>query len=128
MKKKTKITVYWLVGIVVLGAAIAAWIYTVNQPGPYDQFASCLEEKGANFYGAYWCPACNQQKALFGRSADQLPYTECSLPGGQGQNALCQEENIGAYPTWEFADGERVTGVLSLEELAKRTECTLLGN
>ena len=30
-------------------------------------------------------------------------------------------------PTWEFGDGERVSGVQPLESLAKRTGCALEG-
>jgi len=30
-----------------------------------------LKEIGALFYGAWWCPACTRQKALFGRQASQ---------------------------------------------------------
>ena len=40
-----------------------------NTPGKLDGFAQCLKDKGAIFYGAFWCPHCQNQKKMFGRSA-----------------------------------------------------------
>ena len=40
----------------------------------YDGVAQCLTEKGVKFYGAFWCPHCQNQKKMFGRSARLLPY------------------------------------------------------
>ena len=38
-----------------------------------------LRRRGAVFYGAWWCPACFQQKNLFGKEAgNRLPYVEIS--------------------------------------------------
>ncbi|MFH1694649.1 MAG: hypothetical protein ABH880_02760 [Patescibacteria group bacterium] len=125
MKNKQKKALYWLIVIVVLGGGISAITYFNNQPGQYDDFANCLSEKGATFYGAYWCPACNQQKSLFGKSAGAIPYTECSLPNRSGQNELCTEADIQSYPTWEFADGEKVIGVMTLQELSDKVGCEL---
>jgi hypothetical protein len=45
---------------------------------------------------------------------------------GKGQIEECREAGIKAYPTWEFADGERVTGELQLAVLAEKTQCVLL--
>src|SRR3989338_7132596 len=91
----------------------------------YDGFASCLTEKGAMMYGAYWCPHCQDQKKMFGKSWEYVNYIECSLPNAQGQTELCSMEKIESYPTWEFADGERNTGVMSLNALAEKTDCPL---
>ena len=93
--------------------------------GEYDTFASCLAEKGATFYGAFWCPNCAAQKELFGASAKKLPYVECSPPNRRGQYAVCRDAGIARYPTWEFADGSREEGVLPLEVLAEKTGCPL---
>jgi len=77
--------------------------------------AEHLRRKGYVFYGAWWCPACRQQKSLFGQTAAQrLPYLECEK-GANGQQR-CSEVGIRAYPTW-IKGGERREGVLSLEEL-----------
>lgn len=125
MKNKQKTLLYWGISILVVASAIGAMVYYSGQPGPLDEFAKCLGDKGATFFGAYWCPACNKQKAAFGRSVQYLPYTECSDPGTRNQNELCISKGIQSYPTWEFADGERLTGVLSPAQLAEKTACAL---
>jgi len=117
--------IVWGIVILALVGLVAYFILVEPKPGKYDEFAMCLEEEGAVFYGAFWCPHCADQKAEFGRSANKIPYTECSTPDGRSQLEVCNEAGIESYPTWEFADGERVSGVLSLEELADKTSCEL---
>ncbi len=96
-----------------------------NIPGKYDEFAICLKDKGAVFYGAFWCPHCQTQKKMFGKSAKFLPYVECSTPDGNGQTQICIDKNIEGYPTWEFADGSRLNGEVSLATLAEKTSCII---
>lgn len=106
--------------------ALGFWAYSSSTaPGKYDAFAQCLTENGAVFYGAFWCPHCQNQKALFGKSKDLLPYVECSTADGKEQLPICEEKNIEGYPTWDFADSTRLTGEISLETLAEKTGCTL---
>jgi uncharacterized membrane protein/Zn ribbon nucleic-acid-binding protein len=93
--------------------------------GPEDPYrrglAERLAESGAVFYGASWCPHCQEQKRLFAASQDRLPYVECSPGGRQGGVAsACVSAGVNTYPTWIFPDGSRVTAVLSLRELAER--------
>jgi hypothetical protein len=89
-------------------------------------FAECLQAEGATFYGAFWCPHCQNQKAMFGRrGSDALPYVECSTRDGQGQTQECIDAGVESYPTWEFADGTRVTGTQSIETLAQYTSCEI---
>ena len=117
-----------IVGGVLIVAVIAVWFIVSEQssrPGQYDSFAQCITEKGAVFYGAFWCPHCNTQKEMFGTSMSYVNYVECSTPDGRGQTQPCMDKNIEGYPTWEFADGTRVTGAKSLQELALRTGCTI---
>jgi uncharacterized membrane protein/Zn ribbon nucleic-acid-binding protein len=77
-----------------------------------------LRDSGARFYGAYWCPACQQQKALFEASADRLPYVECTPNGRSGARDLaCVANDVKDYPTW-IIDGRRYTGVVPVDELA----------
>lgn len=90
-----------------------------------DSFATCITENGAKMFGAYWCPHCKDQKADFGESWDKVNYIECSLPGGRGQTEVCAQAGIQGYPTWEFGDGERVSGRQSFEALAQKTGCSL---
>jgi uncharacterized membrane protein len=101
--------------------------------GPEDPYlrglAERLTEGGALFYGASWCPHCQEQKALFGAAQKRLPYVECS-PGGRRAPAAsaCINAGVQTYPTWVFADGTRVTAVLSARELAERVGYTFAGD
>ena len=112
-----------VVALCVLIIGVVAWTRTL--PGNYDQFAQCLSEKGAKFYGAFWCPHCQEQKRLFGRSVSKLPYIECSMPDAKTQTQVCIDQKITGYPTWIFADGSRTEKVLELSELADKTSCEL---
>ncbi len=74
-----------------------------------------LRARGAVFYGAWWCPACFQQKSLFGKQAgNTLPYVECDEEPGR---ARCQAAEVRAFPTWELEGKPRLEGVQSLDEL-----------
>lgn len=90
---------------------------------PMDDFAKCLTEKGAKFYGAYWCPHCTNQKDAFGSSIQYVKYLECAT--SSGQTIECDAAGIKSYPTWIFADGSRLSGELPFETLAAKTGCTL---
>jgi thiol-disulfide isomerase/thioredoxin len=100
-------------------------------PGELDNFAMCLKDSGAKFYGAFWCPHCVAQKALFGNSVKLLPYIECSTADGQNQLQVCKDANIKSYPTWEFVPTagtttpSRLTGEIPLSQLADVTGCML---
>ncbi len=91
----------------------------------YDSFASCLTEKGAVMYGAFWCSHCQEQKKMFGDSFEYVNYVECSLPDGKSQTEVCLKKDIKGYPTWEFEDGERLDGKIEFATLAEKTGCTL---
>jgi uncharacterized membrane protein len=106
-----------VVAVVTVGGAFAA--FNAAGPGsPYQEaLARHLRDTGARFYGAYWCPACNEQKRLFGNAAGQLPYVECDPRGAGGRPDLCAQVNVRAFPTWTIA-GQRREGVLPLETLA----------
>jgi thiol-disulfide isomerase/thioredoxin len=125
---------FFIISILILGT-VAAIVFqsgslaTSVGPGKLDQFAQCLKDKGATFYGAFWCPHCKAQKAMFGSSAKLLPYVECSTPDGNSQTQICIDKKIESYPTWELADGTRLptesgSGV-SLKTLAEKTGCVL---
>ena len=83
--------------------------------------AEHLKSSGAKMYGASWCPHCQQQKEMFGRSVNRLPYIECS-PGGRTapQASECRDANIKTYPTW-FIDGKPIEEVMSLKQLSELT-------
>ncbi|OGH18330.1 MAG: hypothetical protein A3F31_02965 [Candidatus Levybacteria bacterium RIFCSPHIGHO2_12_FULL_38_12] len=110
---------------IVLIVGVIFFLGGQNTNRKYDQFAKCLREKGAIFYGAFWCPHCQNQKKLFGSSEQYLPYIECSTADGKGQLQACGDKHISGYPTWEFKNGERKSGEVSLEDLAQKTSCQL---
>lgn len=91
----------------------------------YDSLAKCLTTKGVKFYGAYWCPHCANQKALFGDAARYLPYIECADPANpQEVNAICKDNGVTGYPTWVFPGGKRLSGEVPLKNLAEESGCT----
>jgi uncharacterized membrane protein len=115
------------VGSVVLVTAVHLFFYsgawgkqdTIVENPKSQALAEHLAKTGAKFYGAYWCPACENQKAMFGASAHRLPYIECS-PGGRRvpQASQCRSARIRSYPTW-FINGLRYEGAYSLRQLAQ---------
>ncbi len=125
---------YIIVGLLIIGGFV--WlINSPGKPGKYDAFAQCIKAKNVTFFGAFWCPHCQAEKARFGKSAQYLPYVECSNPDGQSQTQVCIKNQITTYPTWEFptttgptattTGKERVVGELELGDLATKTSCTL---
>lgn len=117
-----------IIGLLILGTIATVLLRSPSVPigpGQYDNFTQCLKDKGAVFFGAFWCPHCQAQKKLFGSSVKLLPYVECSNLDGNSQTQICIDKKITSYPTWEFADGTRLTGEIPLEQLAEKTSCTL---
>ncbi len=105
--------------------------YWGGAPGPEDPWikglAEHLAKSDAKFYGASWCPHCQDQKKLFGSSVKRIPYIECSPGGPQAPQAqICKDHNIQSYPTW-IIDGQRHTGVLELNALAQLSKFNYQG-
>ncbi len=126
-KKNIKIFIL-IIGLLILGAIATVLLQSNNtppEPGKYDTFATCLKNKGAVFYGTFWCTHCQSQKKLFGSSQKLLPYIECSSADGRSQLQTCKDKKIESYPTWEFADGSRLSGEIPLQQLADKTSCIL---
>ncbi len=93
--------------------------------GPEDPqlqaLAIHLTDKGVKFYGAYWCPRCQQQKAAFEASGERLPYVECSSGGrGSALTKACVAENVKSFPTWIIGK-QRMTGLQTPRSLAAAT-------
>ena len=119
----------WL-GASVTGAAVAVLAvhlvfysgFTVGASANEDAWmkglATYMEENDVKMYGAFWCPACDSQKELFGPSAHRIPYVECS-PGGRSAPtaAKCLAAGVRSYPTW-IIKGRRHVGVLEPGRLA----------
>jgi hypothetical protein len=122
---KIFVSVIVILVVGVIATALLRGTSTPAGPGKLDNLAQCISDKGAVFYGAFWCSHCQAQKKLFGSSAKLLPYVECSTPDGRGQLQVCRDKNIEGYPTWRFADGTELNGAASLEDLAQKTSCAL---
>ena len=88
-----------------------------------DDFAKCITEKGAVFYGASWCTHCQNQKTMFGDSLQYVKYVECAGPGNT-QTQECTDAGISGYPTW-IVNNQTYPGEQTLANLAKLTGCTL---
>jgi hypothetical protein len=130
LKPKKSVKKYMIpaiIAVIVIAAAGSAYYFMSAPPAASssDDFAKCISQSGAVFYGTFWCPHCQDQKKLFGSSLQFVNYVECSTPDGQSQTAECQTAGITAYPTWVFADGTHVSGMLSLSSLATRTNCII---
>lgn len=125
MQTKTKFILFIAIVVVVVFSFGLYFGMSPQKPSKLDDFAKCINNSGAKFYNAFWCSHCQNQKKMFGSSAKYLPSIECSNPDGQSQVESCKEAGIDAYPTWEFAGGERVTGELQLATLSEKTQCVL---
>jgi uncharacterized membrane protein/glutaredoxin len=105
------------VAAVVAGAAIFA-SYPGGRTAYQTGLAQHLAQINAVMYGAYWCPACQEQKARFGAAAAQIPYVECDARGIGARPDLCQAAGVRSFPTWVIGN-QRHEGVLTLEDLAR---------
>ena len=111
--------------LIVAAFAVVIFLGLRKRGTRLDAFAKCLAAKPAKMYGAYWCPHCADQKAMFESSFQYVPYVECGVPGSREEAPLCKDAGIKHFPTWQFADGERLEGTLPLQTLATKTGCSL---
>ncbi len=74
------------------------------------EFAKALAQAGVRFFGADWCPICTQQKQLLKTGLRSCRFIEVTNPD-RTRNSVGVSENITQYPTWEFPNGSRVTGL-----------------
>lgn len=124
---KERIFYVGLIVVVIVGLIYMRNHATREEPQvvtAYDSFAQCLTDKGAKFYGAYWCPHCQEQKKML-KNSKKLPYIECSTADGKGQLQMCTDLGITGYPTWIFADGSRLDSEQKPEALSEKTGCEL---
>ncbi len=80
-----------------------------------------LNDSGVKYYGAFWCPVCQQQREVFASAADDLPYVECHPAGRNGPVAIeCVNANLPGFPTWVIR-GRQHNRLMQPEELARLT-------
>ena len=118
----------WIVVVVVaLGAAWAGYDYfSYSHASTLDKFAKCVSSKGVRMYGAWWCPHCANQKEAFGYAFQYVNYVECGEEGKPHSiNSQCKQAGIKNFPTWQFADGSRTDGEISITDLSTKTGCKL---
>ncbi|HZP18096.1 MAG TPA: hypothetical protein VFB00_09035 [Terriglobales bacterium] len=123
----------WIWILIALGILGSAWAgydyYRYRRASVLDDFAKCLSAKGVRMYGAWWCPHCAEQKESFGYAFQYVNYVECSpQEQPQGQRIIyehCKQAGVQHFPTWQFADGSKTEGVLSLPDLSQKTGCKL---
>ena len=109
-----------LVALLAIHGVYAGWFQTQEDPR-LKALAEHLDRVGATYYGASWCPVCQQQGAAFGRSIDRLPYVECSPEGRNGPMSFeCVTAEVRSYPTWVIGS-RRFERKLTPQELAELT-------
>lgn len=109
-----------LVVVLMLGlhGVYAGWFQPSEDPR-LRALAEHLDRVGAVYYGASWCPSCQQQNREFGPSYQHLPYVECSPQGRNGPVAFeCVANEITSYPTW-IIGSRRITELQTPEDLAR---------
>lgn len=118
----------WWLGNGLIALAVVAALH-VSSSGLLERrgdprlhaLAAHLEQSGAKFYGAYWCPNCTDQKRRFSGAASRLPYVECSPNGRTGGVAFeCTSAGVTGYPTWVIG-GRHYVEVIEPERLAAMT-------
>jgi len=122
-KKRIKYGIWSIIILGIIVSSIHAYV-AASEPGEYDELAACITQAGAVMYGTDWCPHCQEQKALFGKSFKNVAYVNCDA-----NQQLCVEKEIEGYPTWiiQSAEGEpvRLAGATPLAQLANQTGCSL---
>jgi len=113
----------WIGIAVVLIASYAGFWYYSNHR--YDGFAKCLAAKQAKMYGLYWCPHCAEQKEMFGKAFQYVPYQECAIKGSRELAAACTAAGVKLFPSWQFGQNPPTEGVFPLQELSDKTGCSL---
>ena len=113
----------WVGIVLVLIVAYVGFWYHNNHR--YDGFAKCLASKQAKMYGLYWCPHCAEQKAMFGKAFQYVPYVECAIKDSHDLAAACTAAGVKLFPSWQFGTNKPIEGVFPMEELSDKTGCSL---
>ncbi|QDU27265.1 Putative peptidyl-prolyl cis-trans isomerase [Anatilimnocola aggregata] len=82
-------------------------------------FAKLLTAANIKFYGAAWNPATTATKNLFQDGAQYLNFIEVTNPD-RTLNATGSANSISIFPTWVFQDSSRLTGELTLAQIATK--------
>ena len=119
----TRNRMIWVgIAIVLIATYVGLWYHNNHR---YDEFARCLGAKQAKMYGLYWCPHCIEQKEMFGKSFQYVPYEECAIRDSHELTPVCKAAGVKLFPSWQFAGNPPVEGVFPLQELSDKTGCEL---
>jgi glutaredoxin len=122
---KKSLFILTIISILIATLALAACDKnkTEVKDGPYAGLARCLTAKGVKFYGAYWCPHCQNQKKMFGDDMRYVNYVECDPKGENAKPEECVKANVESFPTWVFPGQDRIIGEAKIEDLAQKANC-----
>ncbi|MEK6949145.1 MAG: hypothetical protein AABX34_02915 [Nanoarchaeota archaeon] len=114
-KPNKKIIIISIVSVLLIlaGIGIGVGFANSNKPGPVDDFAKCLTEKGAIMYGAPLCRYTAAQKAMFGNSMKLIDYRD-----------FTEDPNVEITPTW-LINGAYYQNVQDFDRLASLTGCKI---
>ena len=105
----------WVTIIVIIAVIILAIILLRTPSAKVDERTSiCIGEK-SELYTQLGCHACETQEEMFGEYYEHLNVIDCFYDRDK-----C--DDIQYTPTW-IIDGEKHTGVRSIEELKELTGC-----
>lgn len=124
MENKT-VTTRVIIFAIIMIAIIALMTMVVrgsSVSGKYDSLTQSLAKEGVSFFGAFWCPHCQEQESWLDASRQKLAaiglYKECSNPD-QSQTPICIANKIESYPTWVFPKG------ITIKSTADPLVCTI---
>lgn len=107
----SNIIIFALILIVIIGLMTIV-VRNTGKSSKYDSLLTSLNNQGTKFYGAFWCPHCQEQEKTLSASRQKLEtiglYVECSTADSQGQTQICIDNKIESYPTWKFKDGIKI--------------------
>jgi hypothetical protein len=113
----------WAGIVLALLLSYAGYWYHSNHH--YDEFAKCLASKQAKMYGLYWCPHCIEQKEMFGKAFQYVPYVECAIKDSHDLAPACAAAGVKLFPSWQFGTIKPIEGVFPMSELSDKTGCSL---
>lgn len=115
-KAKNRKIIYLSVSSIIAVLIIAGIVFSFansKKPGALDDFAKCLDEKGAVMYGASFCKYTGAQKGMFGNSMKYINYRD-----------FTEDSNIKVTPTW-LINGKYYENAQSLDRLSQITGCPI---
>jgi hypothetical protein len=110
MKKSLWITI----GIIIIVILFAVIMRSSIHNGVSSEVTKCIGENSI-LYTQLGCHACKNQEKLFGENSQNLNIVDCFY-----EREKCAE--IQYTPTW-IINGEKYTGVQSVEKLKELTGC-----